>query len=72
MVNGLNINENEFLEMLTKQQNLILFRNTEYLKISQNDLKKMIKSYKFEIWTHRVSIVVLFILTGIGKITGFI
>lgn len=65
MGQGLSINKEEFLEMPLKRQNLVLFENTEILI-------KMIKGYNFELWTHRVAIVLLFIAAGIGKIAGVI
>lgn len=72
MSNGLNINKDEFLQMPLKKQNLILFENTENLKQNNQELKKMIKSYKFELWTHRITIFALFILVGGGKWIGIL
>lgn len=40
MVNGLSIAEDDFMKMKQKEQNLILFRNI-------NDIKKIMKGYKF-------------------------
>lgn len=59
------INKSEFLLMPIKQQNLILFENTE-------ELKKMIKVYKFNQKIQYALIAFLFIGMGFGKYIGVV
>ena len=65
MANGLAIQSKEFSKLSAKEQNVILYQNIE-------ELKTMVKGYKFELWTHRVAILLLFVAVGAGKYLGFL
>jgi len=62
-MNGLNIDIDQFHKLPQKQKMGLLYENTE-------ELKNMVKGYKFELWTHRAAIALLFIFVGAGKFLG--
>lgn len=65
MTNGLSINKEEFLKLPIKEQNLILFENTECLKL-------MIRGYKFQMKLQYLWLGLLTILMGMGKYLSFL
>ena len=65
MTNGLNIDLKSFKQLPRDQQLTVLYENTEVLK-------SMVRGYRFELWTHRVAILVLFVGVGFGKFLGII
>jgi len=75
-MDGVNINEKEFKNMNGKDQNLILFKNTEQIKISMKEhLKAFEKHLKDDIFNFKIirwMIVGLAVLMGAGKFFGLI
>ena len=65
MNNGLSIREKEFEGLTNKEKLTILYQNTE-------ELKKMVKAYKFHQKIQYTAIGVLFILVGVGKFMGIL
>ena len=65
MSNGLAIQPKEFAKLSAKEQNVILYQNLD-------EIRSMVKGYKYELWTHRAAILLLFISVGAGKYLGFL
>lgn len=64
-MNGLNIDIKGFEKLAGKQKLTILYQNTE-------ELKHMIKGYKYEVKIHRFLIISMLIIIGAGKFVGLI
>jgi len=76
MVNGININKKEFNSLNIKEQNTILFENTEEIKeslrIYMDQFKNHQKSDNWHFWSVRLLIIVLAVLAGLGKFLGYL
>lgn len=64
-MNGIQINKEEFMKMPVKEQNLVLFNNTE-------ELKELVRGYRFHQRIQYVWLAVLTIAVGAGKYIGVI
>ena len=65
MVNGLNIDEKEFLKLPQKERDKIIFRNTE-------ELKTMVSGFKFHQKVQYAMMSLLLAATVGGKVAGFL
>ena len=76
MGNGVNINEKQFRNMNVKDQNAILFNNTEHIKINMKQhtslFEQHLKDDKFNFKTIKWMIAGLGLLVGLGKMFGLI
>ena len=76
MSNGVNINEKEFAAMDQSSQNLILFKNTEQIKIAMSEhinmFEQHLKDDKFNFKILRWMIFGLAVLAGLGKFLNVI
>jgi len=64
MNNGLDITEGQFMELKTKEQNLMLFKNLVHIR-------KQFKDYKFHKKIQYVWLSALSIFVGIKRFIGF-
>ena len=64
MNNGLDITEGQFMELKTKEQNLMLFKNLVHIR-------KQFKDYRFNKKVQYVWLSALSIFVGIKRFIGF-
>lgn len=64
-LNGLDISENQFLKLPTRQQNVILYKNLRQIRIS-------VQGYKFHQKVQYAWLSALTIAVGLGKFMGVI
>ena len=70
-MNGISINEDEFTAMNVKKQNVVLFNNTEEIKLHMKNhidiFEKHLKEDNFNFKLLRWMILGLAVLLGVGK-----
>jgi hypothetical protein len=70
-LNELTISEAQFNKLPMKQQNKIIFKNTEQLKTMINNYNNILDDYKFHQRIQYAMLAVLASVLGIGKFLGF-
>ena len=72
MANGLSLSKDDFLKLPVKEQNGVLFDNTEKLYTQGTEIKEMIEGSKFHRKIQYSWLAVLTIVAGFGKYLNII